>query len=279
MSISYEEAVQIVLEHFEPRWTYGSFYLDDKEIVETKDLYIFKVGAREYLLHGDPSFFVAGGVPVVFKESGELGSLPSVAVATDPTVSVRENPRPIFTINESMAGSTAHALRHQMIYDSNMHYAADGIDNSVWQVLRDAVAAVRSRNPRGLRETIIQFDSFEDAIKEHSIKTAYVYLTFFVGKQLWHLSPDSLTTATIRQVAERIYPDFSKFCYYNVDGLTEFLLAAFGKSEYASTLDAGQLTVLLAVAFGLLIEDDEDVEAAMNRMRPGLSEWCAGQGY
>lgn len=166
-----------------------------------------------------------------------------------------------------------------MMYDSDMNITADGIDDSVLQVLREAVVSVRSRDPRRLQEAILQFDGFEDPIKEDAVKKAYIYLTYFVGKQLRHLSPEALTTATIRQFAERIYPDFSRFCYYNVDGLTEFLLAAFGKSEYASTLNAGQLTVLLTVIFGLLIEDNEDVQAAMNRMRPGLSEWCARQGY
>jgi hypothetical protein len=55
---------------------------------------VFKVGAREHLVDGDMSFAVAGGVPVVYKESGELASLPSVTVATDPNVRIRENPSP-----------------------------------------------------------------------------------------------------------------------------------------------------------------------------------------
>jgi hypothetical protein len=96
MAISYEDALHVVLEHFAPRWTHGTFYLEDKEIVETNDVYVFNVGAREWLVDGDISFAVAGGVPVVYKESGELGSLPSVAVATDPTVRTRENPNPSF---------------------------------------------------------------------------------------------------------------------------------------------------------------------------------------
>ena len=96
MAISNEDALQVVLEHFGPRWTDGTFYLDDKKIVETHEAYVFEVGAREWLVDGDISFAIAGGVPVVYKESGELGSLPSAEVATDPTVRIRENPNPSF---------------------------------------------------------------------------------------------------------------------------------------------------------------------------------------
>jgi hypothetical protein len=96
MSISYEDALQVLLSELAPRWVHGTFYLDDKEIVETDDAYIFKVGAREYLVDGDVSFAIAGGLPVVWKNSGELGSLSSRDVALDPAVRVTANPNAIF---------------------------------------------------------------------------------------------------------------------------------------------------------------------------------------
>ena len=96
MTITYEDALAVLLTQFAPRWVHGTFYLDDKEIVETSDVYVFKVGAREYLVDGNTSFAFAGDVPVVYKESGELGSLSSREVAIDPTAHIRENPNPIF---------------------------------------------------------------------------------------------------------------------------------------------------------------------------------------
>jgi hypothetical protein len=96
VAITYEEAVRIVLEHSTPGWTIGTFHLDDRKIVETDEVYVFNVGAREYLVDGDMSFAIAGGVPVVYKATGEFGSRSSVVVATDPAMRVRENPNPIF---------------------------------------------------------------------------------------------------------------------------------------------------------------------------------------
>ncbi|MFI9509693.1 hypothetical protein [Nocardia sp. NPDC052566] len=96
MAITYENARELVRARLEPNWIHGTFCLDDREIVENDEFYVFNVGAREYLVGGDADFRIAGGVPVVYKDTGELGSLASVVVATDPSVRVRPNPSPMF---------------------------------------------------------------------------------------------------------------------------------------------------------------------------------------
>ncbi|MFB9838784.1 hypothetical protein [Actinoallomurus acaciae] len=94
MAVTYEEARTKVRDALEPGWTHGTFCLDDRTITETDDMYVFEIGAREYLVDGDDSYEVIGGVSVVYKEDGRVASLPSVAVATDPTVRTRPNPHP-----------------------------------------------------------------------------------------------------------------------------------------------------------------------------------------
>lgn len=94
MAVTYEEARAKVRDVLEPGWTNGTFCLDDRTITETDDMYVFEVGAREYLVDGDESYEVIGGVSVVYKEDGRVASLPSVSVATDPTVRTRPNPHP-----------------------------------------------------------------------------------------------------------------------------------------------------------------------------------------
>jgi hypothetical protein len=96
MAVTYEQAREIVLRNYEGRWTHGTFCLDDRRIVENDDFYVFNVGAREYLVDGDISYAIAGGVPVVYKKDGRFGSLASVTVATDPTIRETENPDPTF---------------------------------------------------------------------------------------------------------------------------------------------------------------------------------------
>jgi hypothetical protein len=90
VTVTYEQAREIVRERFAAGWTNGTFCLDDRQVVENEDFYVFNVGAREYIVDDDFSYATAGGVPVVFKKDGRIESRPSVLVATDPTVKIRE---------------------------------------------------------------------------------------------------------------------------------------------------------------------------------------------
>jgi hypothetical protein len=98
MTVTYEQARAKVRDYFEPGWRHGTFCLDDRTITETDDVYVFKVGAREFLVDGDDSYEVIGGVTVVYKKDGKVASLPSVAIATDPTVRNRPNPNPTLKV-------------------------------------------------------------------------------------------------------------------------------------------------------------------------------------
>jgi hypothetical protein len=94
MAVTYEQARDIVRKHYDGRWTHGTFCLDDRQIVETDEFYVFDVGAREWLVDGDESYEVAGGMDIVYKNDGRLTSLSSAVVATDPTVRCTANPNP-----------------------------------------------------------------------------------------------------------------------------------------------------------------------------------------
>jgi hypothetical protein len=98
MTVSYEQAREIIRRRFEPAWTHGTFCLDDRKIVENDEFYAFAVGAREFLVGSDNSYEAIGGIPVVYKQDGRVGSLASVVVATDPTVRVKPNPAPTLIV-------------------------------------------------------------------------------------------------------------------------------------------------------------------------------------
>jgi hypothetical protein len=98
MAVTYEEARDIVRDSLAPNWTHGTFCIDDRTITENDELYVFVVGAREFIVDGDRSYAIIGGLPVVYKEDGRMASLPSVAVATDPTLRDRPNPDPTLKI-------------------------------------------------------------------------------------------------------------------------------------------------------------------------------------
>lgn len=94
MTTTYEDARSKVIAELKPDWTNGTFCLDDRQIVENDELFVFNVGAREFIVDGDASFAVVGGVTVVYKADGRVASLPSVDVAMDPTMRTRPNPAP-----------------------------------------------------------------------------------------------------------------------------------------------------------------------------------------
>jgi hypothetical protein len=97
VTISYDEAKKIVVRVVSPTWDHGTFCLDDRQITETDTAYVFRVGAREYIVDGDDSFAVPGGIPVVRKADGTFEWLASVTVAMDPTARSRPNPDPMFS--------------------------------------------------------------------------------------------------------------------------------------------------------------------------------------
>lgn len=97
MTITYEQARDRVRAELEPTWSTGTFTIDDRTIVENDEMYVFEVGAREFLKDRDPAFEIVGGVTVVYKEDGRVDSLPSVQVALDESLQRRANPTPIFS--------------------------------------------------------------------------------------------------------------------------------------------------------------------------------------
>ncbi len=94
MTVTYEQARATVRAATEPNWSFGTFCLDDRMIVENDDMYVFDVGAREYLVDDDFAYALAGAAPVVSKATGELSWLASVTIALDSTVQSRPNPHP-----------------------------------------------------------------------------------------------------------------------------------------------------------------------------------------
>lgn len=94
MSVTYEQAREIIRNHFQPGWTHGTFCIDDRNIVENGDFYVFEVGAREFLVDGDRSYEAIGGVSVVYKKDGSIGSMASVEIAMDDSIRSRPNPNP-----------------------------------------------------------------------------------------------------------------------------------------------------------------------------------------
>ncbi|MFE3189884.1 hypothetical protein ACFXHA_12805 [Nocardia sp. NPDC059240] len=95
MSITHEQACEIVYRTVQPTWTHGTFCIDDRMIAETDDYYLVVIGAREWLINGDDSFLTFGGrATVVYKQSGEIGRLMPFTVNDDPTLRRRENPNP-----------------------------------------------------------------------------------------------------------------------------------------------------------------------------------------
>lgn len=97
MTISYQEAREIARRRTEPGWSLGTYCLDDRRIVENDEYYVFRIGAREFLVDDDYRYAIMGGVPVVHKDDGHFEWIPSIQVGYDDTLDSRENPDPTLT--------------------------------------------------------------------------------------------------------------------------------------------------------------------------------------
>ena len=98
MSVSYEAALETVRAATEAGWPTGTYCLDDRRIVENDEVYVFRVGPREWLMDGDESYAVAGAVPVVVKADGRMEWRPSSVTGTDPSITSRPNPSPTLSV-------------------------------------------------------------------------------------------------------------------------------------------------------------------------------------
>ncbi|MGW4632144.1 DUF7691 family protein [Nocardia sp. NPDC004415] len=96
MTVSHDEAREIVRARFEPNRPddFGTFCIDDREITENDELYVFRIGAWEFLIEDDISYaIIPGAVPAVYKRGGRVISLPHIPWDQPVTVS-RPNPSP-----------------------------------------------------------------------------------------------------------------------------------------------------------------------------------------
>ena len=104
MTVTYEQAREIVRERFEHGWPFGTFCLDDRKIVENDDFYVFSIGAREFIIDGNWSYMIAGGgTPIVYKSDGHVDSRQGRDLATDPSIRRRTNPNPTLTVLRARA--------------------------------------------------------------------------------------------------------------------------------------------------------------------------------
>ena len=98
MRVTYEEARDIGVGDVGGGWEVGTFCVDDCQIVESDEVYVFSVEAREYIVGGDINYAVPGGVPVVYRHDGRLEWRPSFMTATDDSLRTRKNPHPTLRV-------------------------------------------------------------------------------------------------------------------------------------------------------------------------------------
>lgn len=70
--ISYKEAIEVVTKELQPKWEFGTFYVEPKGY-ENDEIFMVPYGAREFLVDDDDEFMVTD-YPVAFvnKETGKL---------------------------------------------------------------------------------------------------------------------------------------------------------------------------------------------------------------
>ena len=103
MTITYERAAAIVYNEASSEWdpSWGTFVLDDRDVVEDEEVFVFVVGSREMLVDMNPDFLMAGDRNgVVSKADGSLTWVPWLFVQEEhPNLVERPNPNPRYFLS------------------------------------------------------------------------------------------------------------------------------------------------------------------------------------
>lgn len=86
MAIDYAYAIRIAREKYEPGWSIGTFWIDEDTVTETDRYFVIKMGAREFMIDGDLDYAITRSPIVVYKDSGEIGTLAYDELEGDPTL-------------------------------------------------------------------------------------------------------------------------------------------------------------------------------------------------
>ncbi|MCL2455408.1 MAG: hypothetical protein FWD18_08975 [Micrococcales bacterium] len=100
MSVTYDQAAEIAYGAGLDGWdsSLGTFLLDDRDIIEDDEVFVFVVGSREHLIDRNPRFFMAGGGSgVVSKTDGTIEWIPwHFLQEMRPGLVERPNPSPVY---------------------------------------------------------------------------------------------------------------------------------------------------------------------------------------
>jgi hypothetical protein len=92
--ITYREARALVATALARSWREGTFCIDDRQIIEDDDAFLFPVGPREQLVDGDQAYATfGGGVVAVVKSRREVVWVPEVRLIPR-LASLRVRPNP-----------------------------------------------------------------------------------------------------------------------------------------------------------------------------------------
>ncbi|MDG3014655.1 hypothetical protein [Speluncibacter jeojiensis] len=144
------------------------------------------------------------------------------------------------------------------------------IDRESWEFVQQVVQAAHTSDVELFAAEFQKLDDMELGDQ------VLPYLVYLVSQQLWHLSPEQLTSEKIRELAESIHPGFSEFLKVEPDDIYNLLLSVFGKSEFGKNLGSARFAGYLAISLGLI---SDNVSSDLDRMRPGLIQWCQKNGF
>lgn len=98
--MTYEEARELIRAQLEEGWEDGTFCLDDRQVTDDDEVFVFAVGAREYIVDGDDSYLrVGGALPVVHKDDGRVEWMAWIGLmSARPQLRTRTNPTPTLQV-------------------------------------------------------------------------------------------------------------------------------------------------------------------------------------
>jgi hypothetical protein len=142
-------------------------------------------------------------------------------------------------------------------------HSADGLDDGVWQILREAVVAVHSGNVRAAHSATNRFDT--DVPVDGRAGTYIWWLLRYRVAQLLGRRP---TADDLRDIAAQAQDTFGTLIR-DASVLEDVLLTVWHLGPPEREVTAGRFLVAGVTALGVLLEHPADLEA----VRPDLAAW------
>ncbi|BAH36533.1 hypothetical protein RER_58250 [Rhodococcus erythropolis PR4] len=147
--------------------------------------------------------------------------------------------------------------------------SGDGVYEDAWDLTKRLLHETHDRNVRPEYKNIL--DEMDNLVERSPREnTVGVYVSYLLSLEIERISPHGIDFERISELSKDLYPKVVSFIKITEEEVEQTMLFAFGKSDIATRVPGGILTLYSAAILGQLMVD---VEEETEYLRPRLAAW------